>query len=69
MTEIKPEQVPRAAAIAATRDGLSSDDVRELVAAAFNAWEGMRLGKYRDVAGDNDRIILPLPQEASDDMV
>lgn len=44
------------------------DWFRAAIAAALAAWPGMRLGKYRDVAGDNDRIILPLPpQEASDD--
>ena len=35
--------------------------------AMLTAWPGMRLGKYRDVAGDPDRIILPLPQENSDE--
>ena len=40
------------------------DEYREQIRAAclamLTAWPGMRLGKYRDVAGDNDRIILPL---------
>ena len=40
---------------------------RAAIAAALNAWPGMRLGKYRDVAGSFDRIILPLTQEASDE--
>ena len=66
---LKPEQIPREAAIAATRDGLSSDDVREIVAAALNAWPN------RVTVKDDGRrqtyiipaIILPLPTEASDE--
>ena len=36
---------------------------RAALQAGIKAWPGMRLGKYRDVAGANDRNILPLPQE------
>jgi hypothetical protein len=44
------------------------DQARAACLAMLENWPGMRLGKYRDVAGDNDRIILPLPpQEASDE--
>ena len=65
---IKPEQVPEAAWQAASGLWFNGAKWPQIVAAALSAWPGMRLGKYRDVAGDNDRIILPLPpQEASDD--
>ena len=66
---ITPEQIPRAAAIAATRDGLSSDDVREIVANAINAWEGSYSLAENDSAIIRDVavIILPLPTEASDE--
>ena len=70
---IKPEQVPDEVVWKLhdklwKHGGPSVDEARKAIAAALNAWPGMRLGKYRDVAGDNDRIILPLPpQEASDE--
>lgn len=61
---IKPEQIPPEV-VACVRRNLfcNAPDAEWIVAAALNAWPGMRLGKYRDVAGDNDRIILPLTQE------
>lgn len=44
----------------------STDDaMRAACIAMLKAWPGVRLGKYRDVAGPNDRIILPLPQEST----
>lgn len=33
--------------------------------AMLENWPGVRLGKYRDVAGPNDRIILPLTENAN----
>ena len=42
---------------------LCRDQARAACLAMLAAWPGMRLGKYRDVAGDNDRIILPLTEK------
>ena len=73
---INPEQIPdevvKEALWAynyASRDCYTTEeqDIAIAIAAALNAWPGMRLGKYRDVAGDNDRIILPLTQQDSDE--
>lgn len=73
---IKLNQIPPAA-LEAMRTALEKgnggqqfylNEVETAAIALLEAWPGMRLGKYRDVAGDNDRIILPLtPQENSDD--
>lgn len=67
---LKPEQVPREAWLA-VRDYVVERpygyNLTEAIAAAINAWPGVRLGKYRDVAGPNDRIILPLNTESGND--
>ena len=56
---IKSEQIPRIAAIAATRHGLDSDTVREIVATALNAWEGATT----EPRNWRTALVLPLPKE------
>jgi hypothetical protein len=41
--------------------------MRAACLAMLRNWPGMRLGKYPYSAGPDDRIILPLPKEPSDD--
>ena len=73
MSEIKPEQVPDAVA-RAMKDAMlrEGSTFKDIAAAALNAWPGMmtacdlRLpdGRLVHIGG---AIILPLPQEASDE--
>lgn len=65
---IKPEQVPkkvvRAAEKAWEKDTESFRPNAKTIAAALNAWPGMRISW---LALNDGAIVLPLPQEASDD--
>lgn len=63
---LKPEQVPPDAMYAAWKAINAGMTLNDAIAAAINAWPGMRLGKYRDVAGPADRIILPLTEPRDD---
>ena len=72
---INPAQIPPEVWVAATirlealGSAVAGYTARDVIAAALNAWPGMGL-EYRS---DNPRfyngnlVILPLPQEASDD--
>ena len=70
---IKPEQVPkkvvRAAEKAWEKDTESFRPNAKTIAAALNAWPGMLLypADGLDPTINPDRLILPLPQEASDE--
>jgi hypothetical protein len=63
---LKPDQIPREAAVAATAKGLDSEAVRKIVAAAINAWPGTHMGHQCTGCGGDPQIILPLT-ESSDD--
>ena len=65
---LKPEQVPEAAWQAASGLWFNGAKWPQIVAAALNAWPGMHLGAPWVIGVPNaTSIILPLPQEASDD--
>ena len=64
---IKPEQIPDGVYYAAHDAVSRGASIREVIAAALNAWPGMRMMVDIDT-GDDAAIKLPLPpQEASDD--
>lgn len=73
---IKPDQIPDEVVQTAREAWLRSDvnaieDWRVAIAAALNAWPGSefvyRQPHRRAVSYSKPAIILPLPQEASDD--
>lgn len=71
---IKPEHIPDEVAWKLhdklwSVGGHSVDDVRAAIAAALNAWPGMLLypADGLDLTINPDRLILPLPQENSDE--
>lgn len=67
---IKPEQVPRESLVAYQRAFKNGGGPADGIVAAINAWPGMS-EKHRDdhvmLLNDTPALILPLPQEASDD--
>ena len=73
--KITEEMIPLAAAIAATREGVDSDMVREIAAAALNAWEGAcirtRMQPDPDHGGQwilpQPMLSLPLPKDGADE--
>ena len=73
---LKPEQVPNEAIEAACKayelyiyDCVSDDAMRLAIAAALNVWPGMSQLAENDSASIREMaaLILPLPQEASDE--
>ena len=64
---IRPEQIPQSAWLAMRdqmREGIRNEAT--LIAAALNAWPGMRMMVDIDT-GDDAAIKLPLPQETHND--
>lgn len=65
---ITPDMIPDEVVKAASReyelyiyDAVSADGIRLAIAAALNAWPGVKW--HHDYKGDKRDIILPLPQE------
>jgi hypothetical protein len=60
--KIGPKQIPIEAAIAATREGLPSDVVREIVSAVLSAWPGVSITTRIQADFKNgNQWILPVP--------
>jgi len=63
MTDIKPEQVPEAAAHALIQSDIMLMSAKEQIAAALNAWPGMIVGN--SLFDGEPMAFLPLPKEPS----
>ena len=63
---IKPDMIPKECFVAYQRAFKGGGGVGDAIAAALNAWPGMRIMVDIDT-GDDAAIKLPLPKESSDD--
>ena len=64
---LKPEQIPPDAMYAAWKAMNAGMTLNDAIAAALNAWPGMFGTELEDYTGVYRKIILPLPQEPSDE--
>lgn len=70
---IKPEMIPHGLALIARKawaEGIgptNDDDWNAAIAAALNAWPGMRIQEPHAIKWYPTVLILPIPQEDSDE--
>ena len=67
---VKPEQIPKECLVAYQRAFKAGGGPADGIAAALNAWPGMAHDPgalVTETYRDPGKIILPLPQEASDE--
>ena len=64
---LKTDQIPDAVADSMREFFHTRGDAQKAIAAAINAWPGAFRNDMEEAAGVRRRIILPIPQESSDD--